>query len=283
MDELLAQARTWLTTLPWADPALLARVGVALAIALVGWGIARVAANTISRLTRRQLDAQGSLVARLVTYYGLLALFLVTALQQLGVDLTVLVGAAGVLSVALGFAAQTSASNVISGLFLLGERPFVVGDIIEVEGEVGEVIGIDLLSIKMRTFANLLVRVPNETLLKVKLKNLTHFPIRRFDLQVRVPHDADLETVKVVLIDVARNYPICLDEPAPVVWFGEFEESGTRLQFSVWTATPNWVRLINTLPGLVHQAFDAHGIALAVPVRRMVGGEPTKAVGPTPG
>ena len=82
--------------------------------------------------------------------------------------------AAGLLTVALGFAAQTSASNLISGLFLLGERPFVVGDVIRLaSGITGEVVGIDLLSVKIRTFDNLLVRVPNETLLKSELTNLT--------------------------------------------------------------------------------------------------------------
>ncbi|MEO0604094.1 MAG: mechanosensitive ion channel [Myxococcota bacterium] len=270
MNDLLERARTWLTDLEWLDSELLGRILVALGIVLVGWLVARVVSNAVSRLTRRRLDVQGSLVTRLVVYYGLLAVFGVTALEQLGVDLTVLVGAAGVLSVAIGFAAQTSASNMISGLFLLGERPFVVGDIIEVEGEVGEVVGIDLLSVKLRTFDNLLVRVPNETLLKAKLKNLTHFPIRRFDLQLRVPYDEDLPRVRQVLLDVAAGYPLCLDEPTPLVWFGDFEENGARLQFSVWVARPNWVELINRVPDLVYEAFEEHDIAFAVPVRRVV-------------
>lgn len=203
-------------------------------------------------------------------YYGVLGLFVATALQQVGVDLTVLVGAAGILSVAIGFAAQTSASNIISGLFLLGERPFVLGDVIEIEGEKGEVVGIDLLSVKLRTFANVLVRVPNETLLKANLRNLTHFPIRRFDLRLRVPYEADLARVREVLLQVAAAHPLCLDEPAAIVWFGDFEDHGTRLQFSTWSATPQYLELTNTLPDRVRAAFDAEGIAFAIPVTRWI-------------
>jgi len=270
MQPWLDELEAWLAGMTWFESTMVTRIGAALGLMVGGWLVARVMVGAVSRLTRRRLDAQGVLVARLVTFYTVLALFAVTALQQLGVDLSVFVGAAGILTVALGFAAQTSASNVISGLFLLGERPFVVGDIIEVEGEVGEVVGFDLLSVKLRTFANLLVRVPNETMLKAKLKNLTHYPIRRFDLQLRVSHEADLTSVRKLLLDVAARYPECLDEPAPLVFFGEFEESSIRLQLSVWSATDRYYAMANAIPDLVRQALEREGIPLAVPVRRMI-------------
>ena len=70
-------------------------------------------------------------------YYVILGLFVIAALHQLGFNLNVLLGAAGILTVALGFASQTSMSNLISGLFLIGEKPFQIGDIIKVDQTVG--------------------------------------------------------------------------------------------------------------------------------------------------
>ena len=246
---------------------LLQRVGVAAAVMLLGWVIAKVATGMLTRMLRRRVDAQGAMIARLLVYYGVMVVFGLAALQQLGVELSVLVGAAGVLTVAIGFAAQTSAANVISGLFLLGEQPFVIGDIIQVSGQTGEVVSIDLMSVKLRTFANLLVRVPNETLLKSEITNLTHFPIRRFDLQVRIRFGVDLTRARAVLKEVADAHPLSLDEPAPLILFVEFGESGAQVQFSVWAATPSYLDLANSIPDRVREAFEAEGIPFGVPER----------------
>ncbi|MFN9975907.1 MAG: mechanosensitive ion channel family protein, partial [Phycisphaerae bacterium] len=113
------------------------------------------------------------------------------ALDSLGFDLKVLLGAAGILTVAVGFAAQTSASNLISGLFLMFERPFVVGNSIVIGDLRGEVVAIDMLSTKIRTFTNMMVRIPNETLVKSNIVNLSYFPIRRVDLEVGVAYSSD--------------------------------------------------------------------------------------------
>ena len=94
------------------------------------------------------------------SFYLILCLFLVSALVELGFSLGVLVGTAGILTVAIGFASQTSMSNLISGLFLIGEQSFAVGDIIKIDQITGVVLSIDLLSTKLRTFDNTYVRLP---------------------------------------------------------------------------------------------------------------------------
>ena len=119
-------------------------------------------------------------------------MFCVSALRELGFKLSVLLGAAGVLTVAVGFASQTSASNIISGLFLLGERPFSVGDVIRVGSTTGEVLSIDLLSAKLRTFENLFVRIPNETLIKSEVTNLSRLPVRRLDLKIGIAYKEEV-------------------------------------------------------------------------------------------
>ena len=175
--------------------------GKAVIILVVGILVARVASRTAARGLRRHVSAQEAMLVRRLSYYVLLGLVFTSALHQLGFNLGVLLGAAGVISVALGFASQTSVSNLISGLFLIAERSFVVGDLLEVNGRTGFVMSIDLLSVKLRTFDNLMMRVPNEEMIKTTVLNLTRFPIRRLDLQVGVAYKEDTKRVRKILFD----------------------------------------------------------------------------------
>lgn len=243
-------------------------------ILLLGWGLAKVAGLAAGRAARRYTAAQETMLVQRVVFYGVLALSVVTALQQMGFDLGVLLGAAGILTVAVGFASQTSASNVISGLFLIGERAFVVGDTIKLGNTVGEVLSIDLLSVKLRTPDNLFVRVPNETLIKAEIVNLTRFPIRRVDLLIGVNYKEDMAKVQRVLQEVAERNPLCLTEPEPLFIFSGFGDSAMNLQFSVWAVRENFLELRNSIQREIKQAFDASGIDIPYPQRVLHLAEP---------
>lgn len=266
MDELLAPIEAYLTvekTLAFAR---------ALAILIVGVLVARLASGVVRRLTESRLEAQQSILLRRVVSYSLLALFSVSALHQLGFNLSVLLGAAGVLTVAIGFASQTSASNVVSGLFLIAEQPFSIGDVIQVGGTSGEVLSIDLLSVKLRTFDNLFVRIPNETLIKTEVRTLTKFPIRRMDLQIGVAYKEQVERVRDLLFELADRNPLCLDEPKPLFIVQGFGDSAVQLQFSPWALRENFLELRNTIQQEIKSAFDAEGIEIPFPQRVVYSG-----------
>lgn len=242
-------------------------VGKALATAIVGTVIARWAARLLARSLSRRLDPSQQLLVRRLTFYTLVVLTMISALGQLEVDLTVLLGAAGVLTVAVGFASQTSASNLISGGFLLAERPFVMGDLIRVGSNEGVVRSIDLLSVKMQTVDNLYVRIPNETLLKSDIINLTHYPIRRLDFVLGVAYDSDMPKVREVLLAVAHANRRCLDEPVASVRWLDFADSALTLRFAVWAHADSVVGLRDTFREEIKAAFDAAGIAIPFPQR----------------
>ncbi|MEM1093813.1 MAG: mechanosensitive ion channel family protein [Bacteroidota bacterium] len=220
--------------------------------------------------------AHRAVLIRRIAFYTIFGLFFAQALKGLGFDLSLLLGAAGILTVALGFASQTSASNVISGLFLLGERPFAIGDVIRVGPLTGEVLSIDLLSAKLRTFDNLFVRVPNETLIKSEIVNLSRFPIRRVDVMVGVAYKEDVDHVTEVLHAVAASTPLCLQEPEPVVIFQGYGESALNLQFSVWAARENWLTLKTSIHVGIKAAFDEAGIEIPFPHRTLYTGATTE-------
>lgn len=254
----------------WLDTPRVHGAARALALMAVGLVLASLAARALARFLRRYAGAQQVMLARRAVYYGLLGLVTASALRELGFNLGVLLGAAGVVTVAVGFAAQTSASNLISGLFLIGENAFRVGDLIRVEGLTGEVLSVDLLSVKLRTLDNLYVRVPNETLIKSEVTNLSRFPIRRLDLLLSVEYGTDMRVVERVLREVAQDNPLCLEEPGPLFIFTGFGESSLDLQFSVWAARENYLALGNTLRFEIHEAFARAQVGIPFPTRTVV-------------
>jgi small-conductance mechanosensitive channel len=230
----------------------------------VGLAVARLAAKRGRWL---RLQPQQAMVLRRLVVGVTLAVSIAWAMSELGVDMRPLLGAAGILTVALGFASQTSVSNLISGLFLMLERPFVVGDVIRAGDTEGEVLTIELLSVRIRTSDNLLVRIPNETVLKSNLTNLTRYPVRRLELKLGVPYGTDLARVRDVLLRVAAANPICLAEPKPLFIVRGFGESSIDLSFCVWSTRENFLELTNSTHERILGAFADSGIAVPYPHR----------------
>jgi small-conductance mechanosensitive channel len=199
----------------------------------------------------------------------ILTVFIASALHQLGFKLSVVLGAAGIFSVAVGFAAQTSAANIISGLFVIGERSFIVGDIIQAGNHTGEVLSVDMLSVKLRTFDNRFVRIPNETIIKTDVVNLSRFPIRRADIKVSISYNSNIAKAREILLRVAENNPFCLEEPRPLVNLQGFGESSVDIQFSIWSARENFADIRDTLHEEIKVAFDAAGIEFPFPTRTL--------------
>jgi small-conductance mechanosensitive channel len=251
-------------------------IGKALLIFIIGYFLARIARNGVGRLTIANLSRHGMILLRRIVFYGILILTCISVMKELGFDLSVVLGAAGILSVAIGFASQTSASNLISGLFLMMERPFSIGDIIKVGDTTGEVISIDLLSVKVRTFDNLFVRLPNESMIKTQVTTLTRFPIRRADIKVGIAYKENIEKVKDILTNLAETNPICLEEPAPLFILLGFGNSSIDIQFSVWAKKENFLTLKNTFYQEIKEAFDTHGVEIPFPHVSLYSGEATK-------
>lgn len=246
-------------------------------IVAAGLFVARILATALYRMLRAPMGEHGAATLRRVVFYLLFAVVAMAALRELGFSLGVLLGAAGILSVALGFASQTSASNLISGIFLVAEKPFAIGDIIRIGERTGEVLSIDLLSVKLRTFDNLFVRIPNESLIKSEIVNLTRFPIRRLDLRIGVAYREDIAEVREILVAVADDFPLCLDQPRPTVIFIGFGSSSLDLQFSVWAKRENYLEVLNRLPEHIKDSFDQHDIEIPFPHISVYAGSETSS------
>lgn len=214
--------------------------------------------------TKRISAQQGMILGKIVKYLGL-AIIIFSALNEFGFKFTHLFAAAGIAGIAIGFASQTSVSNIISGLFLIAEQPFVVNDVITVGSTTGQVLSIDFLSIKLRTFDNKFVRIPNETIVKSEVINITHFPIRRLEVNIGVAYKEDVGKVREILLDIAHKNPLCLMEPEPVVIFQGFGTSSIDFFLGAWAAREDFLKLKNSIQEDIKKRFDQEGIEIPFP------------------
>jgi small-conductance mechanosensitive channel len=232
----------------------------------------------LRRSLRKQLSRQRMmLISRTIVYTGYTGLVLIV-IKEFNYDLTALFGAAGVVGIVIGVASQTSIGNIISGLFLVGEKSFEIGDVVRIGDKSGTVYSIDLLSIKIKTFDNLLIRIPNQSVISSELTNVTRFPIRRLDFQIGVAYKEDLRKVKTVLENVARNNPLCLEEPEPYILFQTFGDSAINITFGVWFEKANYSAVKNSVFIEIKEAFDREGIEIPFPHVSIYAGEASKPI-----
>jgi small conductance mechanosensitive channel len=205
---------------------------------VAGYFIARIVSETANKLNQHQRKPRYSLFIEKAVFYLIFVLFVISALRQWGFDLKVLLGATGILTIALGFASQTSASNFISGLFLLSEDTLHVGDLVEINGTQGRIISIDLFSVKIKQSDNTLVRIPNETLLKTLVINLSHFPERRYECNFNVPGSTDITRLKKIVLKMLSHETLCLKTPAPTLLIKDIGNTAITMKLWAW-ATQN--------------------------------------------
>lgn len=236
---------------------------------VIGFSLVRLLAVLIERHIMKRSNPQRRMITRKVISYSGFVIVGMILLRELGVEITALLGAAGIVGIAVGFASQTSVSNIVSGLFLISEKPFSVGDVIKVGSVTGIIQSIDLLSIKIRTFDNLFIRIPNEKILTSEVTNVTRFPIRRMDIVLQVSYREELGRVMEVLTDIARRNPLCLDEPEPLIMFTEFKESGIEILVGLWFGKNDFLSLKNSIMKDIAVRFSAEGIRFASPRRSL--------------
>ena len=235
------------------------------AIIAVGFIVLRLIIFIVKRAMKKRFSQQSIMIVRKIIMYTVAFVILILILKQLNVKLAAILGAAGIAGLAIGFASQTSLSNIISGIFLISEKPFAVGDVIKVDGLSGIILSVDLLSVKIRTFDNQYVRIPNEKLIKTEVVNVTKFPIRRLDINVSIAYKEDISKVKEQLLQITKKNPHCLDNPEPLFVIKEFGDSGIELLLGVWFVKTDYLVTKNTMMQEIKESFDREGIEIPFP------------------
>lgn len=245
-------------------------------IAFAGWLLAayiviRIVKLVFSRLFIRSQKLHHPAVRFLAHLATTLiwALALVQALRAVGVDLVSILGAAGVVGIAIGFASQTALSNLISGFFLISESSFKIGDYVRVDSLEGTVESINLLSIYLRQPDHSLIRIPCEMIIKNPVVNMTNDKVRRCDLDVGVDYSSDLVRVREVIEQVVAEQPGLFTDKkhATTILFSGFGESSLNLHIGAWCHTDDYHAVRYSFATKLLAAFAAADISIPFPIR----------------
>lgn len=200
------------------------------------------AASAINKLIAHRLLAKSrfELGVRVavgsIVKYLLLVIGFVIILQTAGINLSSLTILLGALGVGIGFGLQNITNNFVSGLIILFERPIKVGDRIEVADVAGDVVDISMRATTIITNDNISIIVPNSQFISETVINWSHTDRNvRFNFPVRVSYQEDPETIRKVLLEIARDNPGVLKNPVPDVLFSEYADSAMIFNLRVWT------------------------------------------------
>jgi small-conductance mechanosensitive channel len=218
-----------------------------------------------SGLDRSLQYAISQIVANVVLVVGVFVV-----LENTGINLGALTIFAGAVGVGVGFGLQNIASNFISGLVILAERPITIGDRVEVAGITGEVQQIRARSTVLLTSDNIAMIVPNTKFIDSPVTNWTYGDPRvRFRVPVGVAYGSDVNKVRDALIAAGREHPAALNDPAPTVFLEKFGDSSIHFELVVWSSVMgNRPRTFKSdLNFLIEKHFRAAGIEIPNPQR----------------
>lgn len=196
------------------------------------WRAVRLGMHPVLR--RLDVDETGQSFFQTVVRVVVLTLGLVAALSELGINTASLVASLGVAGLTIGFAARDALSNIISGVFIFWDRPFVLGDLIEIEGKYGRVDRITLRSTRVVTVDGKMLAIPNAEVVNSTVASYTNFPNIRIEVSATVGVDEDLGRVRSILLGVVDDDPDYLEEPAPVVVVSELNDYNVMVTLRAW-------------------------------------------------
>lgn len=195
--------------------------------------------------------------------YTVIVFALVTALDQIGYNITTLVAGLGIAGIAIGFAAKDTLSNIIAGIFIFWDKPFYIGDLVEIEGEYGEVQNITLRTTRIVTPDGRMISIPNQNIAANKITSYTMFPHLRLDVNVTIDVEEPIDRARREMLEIIRGDERFLKDPKPVVTVEELGDYYTKLQLRVWLDdTYRHIPVRAELREKVKNALDRAGIVM---------------------
>jgi small-conductance mechanosensitive channel len=248
------------------------KIILAILILVVGYWVTGLVSALVEPIIIKRLKIepnQANLIRR--WFRALLVVSLVMfSLVSVKIPLTVFAFAGGALAIGLGFGTQTILKNFVSGLIILFERPFRVGDVLDVAGQKGTVTGVGLRASVLQLWDGTETLIPNSALLENNLTNWTYSNRKvRFTVTVGVAYGSDPRRVIQLLNEVAERHGLVEKEPAPQVFFTEFGDSTLAFELRFWVdvTKANAAQVSSDLRLMIAGAFVDNGIVIDFPQR----------------
>lgn len=242
----------------------------AILVVIFGFVANKVSNRLVKRaVKRRGGDEHASKTAKKLTAYLIYPLTFVAAIGVLGFPLTSLGAAVGLVGLGLSFALKDMIANFISGLMIMINRPFKIGDQVEVQGEAGTVRDIRIRATDIKTYDGRKVIVPNATMYNGTVINNTAYDERRFEVIVGVGYDDDVEKAKELGMETLEEAEKVEEEPEPQVLVDELGGSSVNLKLRGWSkpSKANMVKSASEVTQLVKEKYEDAGIDIPYPIR----------------
>jgi small conductance mechanosensitive channel len=214
--------------------AYLSNTLMAISILVVGYLLALILKFVSRRLFKSKNNQIFKKFLGNIIYTLILILTIVTALSKLGVPTASLIAVMGAASLAIGFALRDSLANIAAGFLIVFLKVFKIGDFVEINGNSGTVVDINLFLTQLKTSGNETVFVPNNKVITNSVINNSFYDARRFDLIVGVAYAADLIKAKKVIMDMLQNSSVVIQDPQPIVGVKSLDDSAVTLLIRVW-------------------------------------------------
>ncbi|RUM47580.1 MAG: mechanosensitive ion channel family protein [Hyperthermus sp.] len=233
-----------------------------------------VVAMFVRRMIRRVFwqgqapTALGDIVGKTV-YYSIIIVSSIIAMGLAGIDVTGFAFAGSIIGVALGFAAQTVASNFFSGLFLYIDKPLQPGAMVELPGlgVIGRVTEITVFSTRIETIDGRVLRIPNEDIFKSTIVNLERTVARRLEYRIGISYSSSIELAVSTVRRVLDEHPLVLAEPEPVVYVDRLGDSAVELVALFWVPSWRWLEVQRALLGKIKVELEKEGVEIPFPQR----------------
>jgi small-conductance mechanosensitive channel len=235
----------------------------------VGIILARVISTIFKRYVSANLPENTAKNFHKIIYYGIIMITVLVVITSQGIDLSGLMVAGGIFGVIIGFATQSVVSNLISGIFLIFDRPAKVGDLIEITSSkvYGKLMDITIFSTRIKLFDGSIVRVPNEKIFTSEIRNVSGSEVRRIDVALGIAYSEDIDHVIEVIKKSLERQPYVLREPEPVIETESLGESSVNLKVLAWIPRDEWDNVGPVLLRVIKKSLDEEGIEIPFPQR----------------
>ena len=240
---------------------------IAFGIILLVVIIAKIVTLSIRRSLREKVKKGNlDLVVKLV-YATIIIIGLLTILPIVGIQPSGLLVAGGIVGIVIGFASQSIVSNLISGIFLIIERPIAIGDEVEIGGKGGFVEDIRIFSTIIRGYDGVHIRIPNDKVFTGDIQNLVMNTARRFSYIIGISYKADLEKAMRIIEETIDKHPYALKNPHPDIYVKNLGDSSVDIKVRIWVPSTLWLREERMMFGTLTKAIRDGGIEIPFPQR----------------
>ncbi len=248
------------------------QVGLACLILIGGYLLARIASGAVRSKFAGIKGMDQTLVPILAqsVQYGIIFITLIMTLSNFGIETTSIIAVLGAAGLAIGLALQGTLQNVAAGIMLLVIRPFRKGDFIEAGNISGTVEETGFFITRMHTAQGLYITVPNSMIWSNIITNYSRLPRRRFDLQVGIAYEADIDKARDVIMKLLLDDARVHRSPEPLVVVRALGASSVDLELRVWTDRGSYWELNFDITRKVKLALDEAGISIPYPHQQLV-------------